>query len=209
MKRNLAYLLVFIIFALVGCKDDENQTKDDGRVYPEVPQTPFQVTNRKGMLTYNVVSKEWQIRMDYKNHADTIYCVKEFPNDFQPEEYKDIIFSGEGLFLYAIKLIPTAVQHYCSLELSEIAYDLNVKTRADNLRRMECGTPAPEPPLWFFAPQTRNVILNNYLINVFVHVVRSSSGLGYNKDLVSQAVITNLNDYYKNSYISFQLKGNE
>lgn len=69
--------------------------------------------------------------------------------------------------------------------------------------------PCFRPPLWFFDPQTRNMNLNDYCINVFVHVVRSSSGSGYNKELVSQNVIRNLNEYYKDAYISFRLVGDE
>ena len=73
-----------------------------------------------------------------------------------------------------------------------------------------CGTPAPPPPAWFFESDTRG--LNNekyYNLNVFVHVVRTSYGYGFNKETVSSTIISNLNRDYLNTNFSFSLLGSE
>lgn len=213
MKRHLVYLLAFLCCALVSCKDDENKDEDDGRIYPEEPQTPFQVTNRKGMLMFDIPKDDWRIwcypESNKEPRADTIFLVENMPKDIRPQSFIDVTFSGEATYLYYKKMISGEITHYFSMNVSEITPDVDAQTKTANSEMLGCGTPAPEPPLWFFEPQTRSVSLNNYQINVFVHVVRSSSGNGLNKNVVSQTVINNLNEYYENSYLSFRIVGDE
>lgn len=151
MKRHLVYLLAFLCCALVSCKDNENKDEDGYRTYPEEPQTPFQVTNRKGMLVYEELIKEWRIypysEVDGET-VDTIYCVKDMPEDFQPQAYKDITFSGEVIYLYYEQAITSEIMHYCSINISEISHDVSKQTRTVNLT-MECLTPASDLPYGF------------------------------------------------------------
>lgn len=125
MKRHLVYLLTFLCFALVGCKDDEN--KDDGRIYPEEPQTPFQVSNRKGRLVH--LRNEWEIYAYSEPDGrllDTVYCIKDMPEDFQPQAYRDVDFSGEAIYLYYKKMISGEVTCYYSLNVSEMSYSTQI-----------------------------------------------------------------------------------
>lgn len=72
-----------------------------------------------------------------------------------------------------------------------------------------CGTIETDPPTWYF--NTPRVFNNNsiYTLNIYIHVIRSSSGVGFNKEEVAQTVITNLNGYYASAKINFYLLGSD
>lgn len=77
------------------------------------------------------------------------------------------------------------------------------------VEKITCGTIASEPPAWYFGAQARALNDNICTLNVFVHVIRSSGGVGFNKESVSQTVINKLNSYYSAAKINFFLTGNE
>lgn len=81
---------------------------------------------------------------------------------------------------------------------------------AKSIEFAECLTPSPEPPAWIFTSTSSRSIKNRQrcIFNVFVHIVRSSSGIGFNKEIVSNSIISNLNQYYIDTDISFSLLGN-
>ena len=72
-----------------------------------------------------------------------------------------------------------------------------------------CGTIETDPPAWYF--NTPRVFNNNsiYTLNIYIHVIRSYSGVGFNKEEVAQTVITNLNGYYASAKINFYLLGSD
>lgn len=74
-----------------------------------------------------------------------------------------------------------------------------------------CATISPIYPSWSYSSiQTRNIHeLPLREFNVFVHVVRSSSGVGLDKESVTGTIISNLNNYYNGTNISFYRLGNE
>lgn len=74
-----------------------------------------------------------------------------------------------------------------------------------------CGTPAPPPPSWIFSAQTRSTAeFPQRVFNVFVHVTRDSSGNGpLNVETVASNIISNLNLYYAEGNIGFELYGTE
>lgn len=73
-----------------------------------------------------------------------------------------------------------------------------------------CGTIASEPPAWYFNTASRSSDDNSiYTLNIFVHVIRSSSGIGLNKESVSRTIFDKLNDYYASAKINFFLLGSD
>lgn len=75
----------------------------------------------------------------------------------------------------------------------------------------ECGTRSSTPPEWIFESRTRSSLnTNNYLVRVFCHLIRKSSGygLGQTLDLVPQT-INLLNEHFKAGGIQFTSAGYE
>lgn len=113
-------------------------------------------------------------------------------------------------FTYLLVLCMLCV-YGCSEELDivENTPSTNVYTRSET-EHFSCGTVGSEPPAWYFGAQTRALNDNGiYTLDVFVHVIRSSNGVGFNKETVSQTIINNLNYYYASAKINFFLWGNE
>ena len=64
-----------------------------------------------------------------------------------------------------------------------------------------CSTPSPEPPQWIFNPSLKPVGVNKlYQINIFAHIIRSSTGLSSNKTIAS-LVVNYLNNSFANARI--------
>ena len=57
---------------------------------------------------------------------DTVYWIKDMPEDFQPQEYRDVDFSGEAIYLYYKKMISGEVTCYYSLNVSEMLYSTQI-----------------------------------------------------------------------------------
>lgn len=220
MKRNLVFLLAFLCFAFVCCKDDETSN----RIYPKEPQPAYGMVDKMGRLYYDEESKEWRMGFTQEDLDKPLpdrllgdeegahLVIENCSEEYQKLEGELVRYSGTLVYQYLEQswLGNIVINTYVySLMLKEVHLVSVASTRSTNSIHMGCPTPAPEPPLWFFTPQTRSVSLKNYLINVFVHVVRSSFGVGFDKDVVSQTIINNLNEYYENTYISFRLLGDE
>lgn len=103
------------------------------------------------------------------------------------------------LFTYLLALCTAACLYGCSEELEEMTSTeespSNIVSRSIP-ESFSCGTIETDPPAWYF--NTPRVFNNNsiYTLNIYIHVIRSSSGVGFNKEEVAQTVITNLNGYY-------------
>ncbi len=48
------------------------------------------------------------------------------PEDFQPQAYRDVDFSGEAIYLYYKKMISGEVTCYYSLNVSEMLYSTQI-----------------------------------------------------------------------------------
>ena len=70
-----------------------------------------------------------------------------------------------------------------------------------------CSTPSPEPPQWIFNPSLKPIRANKlYRINIFVHIVQSSTGLRSSKT-IAPLVVNYLNNSFANVRIQFVLQG--
>lgn len=73
-----------------------------------------------------------------------------------------------------------------------------------------CGTPAPEPPSWFFTRSSSELNYSTaYVFKIYTHIIRSSSGVGLEKTEISSKILETLNDYYSETNLSFTLMGSE
>ena len=71
----------------------------------------------------------------------------------------------------------------------------------------ECATPSPTPPNWIFNKGLRSSATTaNYNLNVFVHIVRSSSGHGFGAE-ISSSIVNLLNSSFASTGIQFKLHG--
>lgn len=71
----------------------------------------------------------------------------------------------------------------------------------------ECATPSPTPPNWIFNKGLRSSATTaNYNLNVFVHIVRSSSGHGFGAE-ISSSIVSLLNSSFASAGIQFKLQG--
>lgn len=73
-----------------------------------------------------------------------------------------------------------------------------------------CGTSSSTPPEWIFT-QTKNTTRSssNYMINIFIHVLRNSKGEGNNAAESTNRILENLNKYFQGAGIQFQSIGSE
>lgn len=88
------------------------------------------------------------------------------------------------------------------------------KTRATSSNEIGaggiCGTPAPEPPSWFFTRSTSGLNYSTaYVFKIYTHIIRSSSGVGLDKSEISSTILETLNSYYGETNLSFTLMGSE
>lgn len=85
-------------------------------------------------------------------------------------------------------------------------FTLSFKAKSQN----ECGTPASTPPLWLFDSSLKSLerVSSNYIVNIYVHIVRSSSGSGFGSGIANE-ILNDLNNYYSGTGIQFNLKGSE
>ncbi len=73
------------------------------------------------------------------------------------------------------------------------------------LGQKECGTKFSAPPYWIFQKSRSTMDTSKVIINIYVHIVRKSDGTGNNN--ISQYIVNKLNNDYKQTNISFNLKG--
>lgn len=124
MKHVCYYLVLLFILFFAGCKDDDSV--EDGKVYPTETQFPFDVLNCKGHLAYNEMTEEWSIMahlpdITYGDEEWALLVVKDMPEKYK--EYEgEIIFSGTALYLYYEALNEGMTKRYVySLQLSEMS----------------------------------------------------------------------------------------
>lgn len=83
-------------------------------------------------------------------------------------------------------------------------FTLSFKAKSQN----ECGTPASTPPLWLFDSSLKSLerVGSSYLLNIYIHIVRSSSGSGLGNGITTE-ILNDLNNYYYGTGIQFNLMG--
>ena len=220
----MACLLAVTAWMFNGCSD-ESENRNHLILY----ETFLETKNEIGTLFYDENTNSWVIVSDsvVKNSNDSvperaIVYSKSAHNDIENETFKDyigqkVIFSGR----YTERVIPIESRQYYSylvgpgyyistLVLEEISL-YSSRSVVENEQLIECGTVANTPPVWFFSRDLADGLdySKAYAVNVFVHVVRNSQGVGLNKATVSSEIIYKLNFYYSNSNISFVLIGSD
>lgn len=217
MKNVFIYsVLVCIISALSlwSCKDDDDEYPK--KVYPtEVKK--YTLENASGRLCYNEELKKWAIIPDresfYVGDEDGCYFIIS-EMDEQYKQYEGgVVFSGDIVLSYYIKYgdIFDSTTFYYSIDLTSISPSSVQPRSMGGEERLGCGTPSPEPPSWFFTRSSAEGLQygKSYQFRTFVHVIRNSSGIGFNKEEVSAVILENLNDYYAETNLSFSLLGSE
>lgn len=89
-----------------------------------------------------------------------------------------------------------------------IILSLIIMTGHRCLAQEKCGTIASDPPEWIFKSSSRTVSgnTNGYIVNIFVHMIRSSAGEGDGVEVVRKSQET-LNKYYSHMGILFNVLG--
>ena len=207
-------VLVCMVSSLsfLSCKDDEYPKK----VYPtEIKE--YTLKDALGELYYDGELKKWVIVPDrdsfFVGDEDGCYfIISEMDEQYKEYEGK-VVFSGDIVLSYYIEsgdMFGSTVFYY-SIHLTSMSPSLVQPRSMGGEEYLECGTPSPEPPSWFFTRALSDGLQydKSYQFRTFVHVIRSSSSIGFNKEEVSAAVLENLNDYYAETNLSFSLLGSE
>lgn len=75
--------------------------------------------------------------------------------------------------------------------------------------QFQCSTPAPTPPAWIFDKSSVQARANEtYTLNLFLHIIRSSSKNGLNNS-IANTILSLLNNRYRNAGIQFVLIGSD
>ena len=73
----------------------------------------------------------------------------------------------------------------------------------------QCLTNAPAPPQWIFNKASKSLLASStYTMNIFVHIVRSSSGQGLGTDILP-TIVSSLNSSFQSADIQFSLLGSD
>lgn len=209
-------VLVCVISSLffLGCKNDNNEFPK--KVYPTEEQK-YMLEDVKGELYYDEELKEWAINADLETVGDENSYRIMIPNmDNKYKQYVgQVIFSGEMVLSYYIDYGDAfgSKMFYYSISLTSISSSSDIQPRSVSgvEEQYVCGTPSPEPPVWFFTRILSNGLDYNKIYNfkVYIHVIRNSLGEGFNKEEVSAEILANLNNYYAETNLSFSLLGVE
>lgn len=218
-------ILVAIACVLFSsCKDDEQEVDGWVKFYPPTESYEvFAVNNISGTIEFD---KDLNSYVFYPNNVldirkegltwgdcggDVLRVLLNNKENELKNNLGSVSISGTVQFQYATSLdvaIPSEVIYCYKLTADKI--ERITRTRASNLQEVEvCGTPCPDPPAWLFGRAAySSTILQEYQFRIFVHVVRSSLGVGFDES-ISNTILANLNSYYKGSNISFSLLGTD
>lgn len=213
MKKLFSFFSMLVLVVLsVGCSD--NETEDSvRRIYPTEEQKPVKVSDVYGRLSYDEKYKKWTIScLEFPlaggDEVGIELIADNIPNDFMN-------YNGEVCVKGTVIRLFTEVYSYSGTERRIIFYSLQVdkiekvmNSRA-NTSIYTCGTQAIEPPLQFIDSSSRATVNNDYILNIYVHIIRTSSGNGLDKTIVSQRIVNLLNYYFVDTNITFALLGSE
>lgn len=215
-KRNLvSFMMIAIMFVFVSCnneecdvfKVDETSQKvtdlvgtlkmDDNGKWNFVPDSRFSFPFMHGICDgYSVQIVNWDSKYeDYKEG-----CLVQ--GKYKKTEYKSF---GDGL---------GGISYY-DLEISQIdKYDLpdEDNTRSSDGEVLPCMIANEDENPMTRASTSYVPIMdtfNSFRIRLFVHVVRSTSGVGLDKTTVKNKVLNVLTEYYDGTGLSFECIGEE
>lgn len=207
MKKLFSFFSMLVLVVLsVGCSDNEDKLKTH--------YEPFEVEESHGALNYDTKTKQWWIStLDLPNSnpkigdLQTAYLlVEDLPKEYEVFKDEWIKFSGVAQFLKHDDKVPTTL--YFSFKLQNMKSD-DERISRSTVENFNCNTTFSAPPAWYHNMPSRSVRSENYVFDIFVHVIRDSSGNGSNKETISLNMLNMLNEYYSQANISFYLKGNE
>ena len=220
------FFAVILSSVVISCKDDEQELDGWVKFYPPTESyEAFAVNDISGTIEFDEELKSYvfyptnvlDIRKCGLVQGD---CGGQTLSVLLSNKRKDlqdyigsVSISGTVQFQYAMSPdmeIPYEVRYCYKLTADKI--ERITRTRASDLGLQEievCGTPCSDPPAWLFGRAAySSTILQEYQFRIFVHVVRSSSGVGFD-EAISNTILANLNSYYKGSNISFSLSGTD
>lgn len=235
-KKNLIMSLLAMMIAMfslatfTSCKDEEEEIDENGwvKTYPESENyDKFTVTNITGEIRFSQELNKYEFVPD--NSKD----IREKELSWGPcggqrmfvvinnkeKDFKDLIgkvtISGNVQFLY--EKVPNRDNYfgegdfYYSLDITSYSKQAVAKLTRSNDTNIKyiCGTSEPDYPIWLSARISNSTLyFVAYKINVFVHIVRSSTGEGFAASIAS-TLLNKLNSYYEGSNISFALTGTD
>ena len=196
MKKLFSFFSMLVLVVLsVGCSD--NETEDSvRRIYPTEEQKPVEVSDVYGRLSYDEKNKTWIINsLDFPLAAgdeEGAELYIENPTDNMGIYEGNVKYSGHVTYLYT-----DIYQRSGSIETYQNYYSINLiniestnTTNGRSITNLTCKTPPSDPPLWIYSKESRTISNTYYTVNVFVHIIRSSSGNGLNKEIFQIQLLT-------------------
>lgn len=215
MKKLFSFFSMLVLIVLsVGCSDNEDKFETYYEPYGQVEQ--LELVNKHGTLYYGYgISDKWVIstqdilieNTSVDDGPHILLVIDELPQKYETLKSQFILFSGTIKYLYTkVKKGLRPIVYY-SLKLKDLTEDYS--SRSIQVET-ECATTFTAPPAWYYNNlSSRSTNRKAYTFDVFVHVIRSSLGVGdYNKETVSQNVINKLNIGFASANIDFNLIGN-
>ena len=216
--KFLLWSLIWIlgITTLASCSDEDIW-------YPDtMSYETFNIDNAKGHFLYDEAEKEWHFIFDNSNEVlgksfmctDSPEVIVANMKDTFKSLKDDVIINGKANFMYVKSQTvgnQTFQSYYYKLEIenAQIIDNAKAKTRSIDDDALPCGTIGTTAPAWLFSRSSyQTPIYGQADFRVFVHIVRSSSGIGYSNSIATP-LIEKLNSYYNIHNISFSLIGTD
>lgn len=222
-------IAIFSLTTFTSCKDEE-EIDENGwvKTYPKSENyEQFTVTSITGEIRFNQELNKYEfvpdnskdIREEELSWGDCggqrmFVVINNRENDFKDFIGK-VTISGKVQFLY--EKVPNRDNYfgegdfYYSLNITSISEQALAKySRSNNVDiKYICGTIESNNPTWLSA-RASNSALNFvvYKFNIFVHIVRSSTGEGFAAS-IANTLLNKLKSYYAGSNISFTLIGTD
>lgn len=213
-------ILVAIASVLFSSCKEEEEFKIE---YPDhISYDPYEIENEEGHFRYDEENGEWYFVFDnldiYLRSTD---CVAGSVSviDNMPEQYKtiknNVKITGTLQFLYKKQYksygdLPGSSEWRYKLKITELEnVSQNSGTRASDFGAYKCATIDSDPPTWLLGrAATQAPKYSKADFRVFVHIVRSSAGVGLSSS-IANTIISNLNSYYDGTSITFSLLGTD
>lgn len=218
---NLFLLSLLIVTSLCACKETE-----DGQWLVSYPRqeeiVPIAFTDETGTLYFDESVKQWCVNFDNQQ----IFVTRRFGLEEGPAVIVDNINDSIIGLAGPVKVSGTMLLDHIltprndngtgptiwvyRLKVSKIEGVKKNQTRASGeFHYLSCGTTNSTLPS--VIPFKRNASVTSfpfvlYDVKVLVHIVRSSSHVGYSS-AIANTIVSTLNHFYKDTNISFVLKG--
>jgi hypothetical protein len=226
-KKTVYWIIMLISYVIIsvfsGCKDDNNNDDNIQVIYPTKEKTEsFNIEGCSGMISYDTKLKSWIINpstesislFKYFTTGDETMITVLIDNvqslgNIQPGT---ITFSGTARLTYIEYYQNNSANNFVyTVEISNYSYADSRSIDDTDTLYYECGTPTPEPPLWFFERESSNGLdySTSYVINIYTHFLKNVNETIADKDYSSNVILNALNRYYSETNISFSLLDSE